>query len=301
MMSRHREFSMLLRVLVVFFISGAAALAGDLQLIEPIHGFSIRPVAGRGALYGASDVRANWRIAQWNNPGRPLKDFGGIACPTNCYDSNSDAAQVILQTDKDSYRFSLKQDGTALPCERKGKPVEFDLLASPTQMRTTPIAQMTALRLSLRFVVNEAKELEEKSCTRNIGQVLAALVMRNDHVSPTQVFFYQLSLFRLNAPTTPVGWWAPGVARGGGLTKRFGFRDSLASFDKTPASVGADASYEIDLLPRLKQIIAKGEHGLDTDINHWQLRSAYFGQHIWGNVAMSSTWERIDLRAVVAD
>jgi hypothetical protein len=230
-----------------------------------------------------------------------LRDFGRIACPTNCYKSSSDAAEVSLQIDNDGYQFALKQDGAGLSCERNGKPVEFDLFAAPKELRTTSIAELAALRLHLDFIINEARQLGEKNCARNMGQVLAALVMRNDHVSPTQVFFYQLSLFRLNPPTAPVGWWAPGVARGGGRTKRFGFRDSLASFDKTPASVGVNASYEIDLLPRLNQIIAKGEHGLDTDIKHWQLRSAYFGQNIWGNVAMSSTWERLELRAVVSE
>jgi hypothetical protein len=147
----------------------------------------------------------------------------------------------------------------------------------------------------------EAKELEKKGCKVSSGQLLAALVLRNNYTTPVQIFFYQLSLFRFNTSTAATGWWAPGVLRGGGRTKRFGFRDGLSSFDQAAPSVGTPASYDFDLLPRLREIITKGEHGLDTDVDHWQLRSAYFGQHIWGDVSVSSTWDKIQMRAVLAD
>jgi hypothetical protein len=296
-----RSFAAACVAVTLALFSVSATFAGELQLFGPIEGFSIRPVVGRGAYYGASDSAANWKIAQWGNPGRPLKEFGSVPCASRCYNSVGDAAQVNLEVNGGGYKFSMKQDGTQLPCNRKGNPAEFDLLASPNDMKTILLSKATALPISLRFTVDEAKELEKKGCKVSSGQLLAALVLRNNYTTPVQIFFYQLSLFRFNTSTAATGWWAPGVLRGGGRTKRFGFRDGLSSFDQAAPSVGTPASYDFDLLPRLREIITKGEHGLDTDVDHWQLRSAYFGQHIWGDVSVSSTWDKIQMRAVLAD
>jgi hypothetical protein len=147
------------------------------------------------------------------------------------------------------------------------------------------------------MTVNSATQAAGLRCQLEQGNVLAAFTLRNSHVKPTQILFYQLSLFRFKSSAQPIGWWAPGVVRGNGKSKRFGMRDSLSSFDVKSVAIGQPLLLQIDVLPRLFAIIKSGEHGIDSALEHWQLRGAYFGQAIWGKTRLETTWRSIEVKA----
>jgi hypothetical protein len=273
------------------------ANAADVSLMEPIRGFAIRPMEKQKPLYGDTSGAANWRIAQWNNPSAPLGQFEPYACPTTCFAAQSPSAKVLLQISGDTSTFSLEQHGADLPCTQNGRPREFDLLASPMHFRPQPVADFANLTLTLRLTIETAKRSAAPACNDNQGQAMAAAVLRNDYTEPKQVFFYHLILFRYNVTSSATGWWARGRVRGGGRSQRFGFRDSLSSFDKPAMPGGNTYDLQLDLLPRLKSLIESGMYGMDKDPTHWQMRSAYFGQHIWGKTDLSSRWERVELVA----
>jgi hypothetical protein len=53
----------------------------------------------------------------------------------------------------------------------------------------------------------------------------------------------------------------------------------------------------VDLLPRLRQLIASGPEEMDHDPAHWVIDSAYAGQHIWGDFRLASAWDGFQLVA----
>jgi hypothetical protein len=273
------------------------AQADELSLLEPINGFSIRN--GPHELYGASASGAGWKIAQWNNP-LQLGPFAAAACEDKCYVARDDSSQVKLRLGPRFAETSLQQNGRQLACEgRNGKPVEFDLLLSPNNFKSIAADRVRALKLSLEFSVADAHLLENADCRVNQGNTVAALTVRNEFAKPQQVLFYQLSLFNYHVRAKPVGWFAPGVLRRNGASQRFGFRDHLSSYNVAIPQLDQSLSLDIDLLPRIMSIIKSGEHGIDTDLSHWEIRGAYFGQQIWGKAALLTNWRHIALTASV--
>jgi hypothetical protein len=63
---------------------------------------------------------------------------------------------------------------------------------------------------------------------------------------------------------------------------------------------GTSTNYKIDLLPRLKQLIAKGARfGLAQDLSQWRITGAYEGLGSWGHVRGSAELSNYSLRVVV--
>jgi hypothetical protein len=47
---------------------------------------------------------------------------------------------------------------------------------------------------------------------------------------------------------------------------------------------------DINVLPRIAQLIQTNQNGLDTDLSHWRWGAFYYGQHTWGSAALVSSW-----------
>jgi hypothetical protein len=76
----------------------------------------------------------------------------------------------------------------------------------------------------------------------------------------------------------------------------FGYADDFHSTYGQPFMVpGPEQSYAINIVPPVEDVIAKGPNGMDHDPAHWRLAGIYYGNHIWGNVGISSEWKNFNV------
>jgi hypothetical protein len=299
----------------------AFALAGPDKLTGPV----------KLDLYARTGPRPNWFIGQWATAGGKLPPFERIAGPNGAVEfvSRSRAASVSIAQHGAALSYVLSQNGPSQPCTTAaGRPHEFDLfantggpqmnpaldsaVATATQGAKPPtLAQMTRLDQHVVVEVAGAAATETgKHCKINQGNVLTAITLVNDRAKPTQVLFYQLSLYvvcggveRASCErnlSKPFFWWTDedGRDHAGRVTVRsFGYDQRLPQLGRPLLRIGAHQTLDIDLLPDVLRLIAEGAHGIDTDAAHWRVSGAYHGQSVWGDVSMRTTWSDYRLTA----
>lgn len=294
---------------VVLSVCGDATHADT--LIEPPNGFWLRSASpGSVGLYGPTDPSAKWNIAQWASPTEDLPSFEQGSCaPGACFESENSAIGVSVERpDGEPLEYSFWQSGSKLACSGpQNLPREFDLLAASNNTavypgypfavdRTLTLNQLSELRH--RIVVTPLDLHMQDHCQVTRGQLITAVVLRNDVVKPAQIFFYQLRLFS-QPPVPRTLWWWPGDKRrnkqGVVTLLAYGFGDNLSSFGETSANLGEKKQIDIDLLPRLTKLISSGAHDIDSDVSHWRVTATYHGQTIWGAVQLRSRWSGFEL------
>jgi|GEM_PF-3819493 len=151
-------------------------------------------------------------------------------------------------------------------------------------------------------------------CVVNQGALLYAIIVKNTVVQPPQVLYYQIDLTALQcAPGTSPSQYAfcqtyrPGtvffeenpITDGNGtlLRTEYGVDDPLTSYKIPLLTVSSKpTALYIDILPQLAAIIRAGSPALagvaalDNNLANWRLSGMYYGQHIWGDIAITSQW-----------
>jgi hypothetical protein len=176
------------------------------------------------------------------------------------------------------------------------------------------LSHIASLVQRVSLIVHWEREAQTASqCTVNQGNVLVAVVLNNTHTVPPQIFFYQVSLhiFCPLAPSQaaclrnlpkPFFWWRGAEKRdrkGAVVARQYGYDARLPDFGQPFVPVGQEHQLVIELLPQLRTLITSGAYGLDQDLDHWVVSSAYHGQNIWGDTAMSTGWHGYRLTADV--
>ncbi len=254
-------------------------------------------------LYGTEE-QANWVITQWDIPKElpPLKDNR----------TNNEYASVIYNPPGS---FTLSQDGTFLPCEKKfpsGRKLadEFDLGIGPlpraiasTKVARIPLSQLTSVLLSTTFQVNHSNFVAG-GCKVTQSNAGAGFVLTN--LISKQAFFYQISFasFRdQNGKMEPINlkpnWFFTGNNTQSGKHNQFGYGDRIwSSYGISQALPGNPLDIKINILPKIKERIRSGARfGVDQDLSHWAITGEYYGQAIWGHTQLSTTWKNISLVA----
>jgi hypothetical protein len=291
-----------------------------------------RDQAGRIPMYGATERKASWYIAAWNNPGGDLPPFRSHigSSSSRIFDTKADAASVHLEKSVSGTTVTLWQNAERMPCQLPdGGPGEFDLLAGmnhPSVNPTVPDASLSRPRsygldqLSNIASLHEQVEVEQllddvphrqNQCQVNQGNLMIGVVLRNVQARPKQILFYQLALRTIChfgatyeaclARRNRSGFWWTGDMIPGQPnvpTRRFGYRDTLATFGHKMLPDAGPVVFSVDLLPVLNRLLRSKQHGLDPDLSHWRIASAYFGQNIWGAVRLSSKWSNFELSVV---
>ena len=290
------------------------------------------PLNGGLLLYGPTDPKASWYIAQWNNPGRDLPDFQrqSGSGDTTVYLSKSDAASVEVEKRGDSTTVTMSQDNANMPCKlASGGPGEFDLLvgmnhpwvnrARPDASSIDPHPGVTDRLSNMRVLqqqvtvaqVREWSPYATPRCPNNQGNLMVAVVLRDDSVAPPQALYYQLALRTICHVGSTYKqcqarehkssfWWQgrPVSGPGGKTVRNFGYRDTLSTFGIEMVGSEASRVISIDLLPPISNLLDSGEYGIDQNLSHWRVMSAYYGQNIWGDVGLASRWSGYRLTAV---
>ena len=287
--------------------------AAEIAVVSPPNAMLIVE-PGAGQQPPANKELSEWRIAQWNTPqalGALKQASGEHGCE---FETSSPAMSVKVQTPvpcgatggrrrlpgSETASFQITQQDAGMQCELEGKPREFDGFVAPhSALRRpamkTPLGSLLGIRHTLEFRLDDARLARDSTCTVNQLASITALVFSNR--SMHQTLFYQLKLVQEGGrgAGTPY-WWATGKRGIGNFESegdhmRFGFGDRLSSFGVRDPAPGAVLRLDLELLPRVRAIIAEGrQHGMDQDLGHWQLSGAYIGNTFWGRGSISTHW-----------
>ena len=281
---------------------GQASAAGEIY--QPPLGFWIAPSNHDNTLYAPTSSSANWHVSQWSIP-QDLPGFNaqGVA-------QNQSARVAWLGAG----RYELSQDGSSLPCYKvfpsgRRLPDEFDLFTTPNNIDVPGYPQaagagagisldaVTSLDASITLDVTRADEVDA-SCPITRTAFLLAVVLSNPVSRQTLFLQIQLGTIRFDNPNSEIttGWFFKGRNNQSGGVGAWGYNDNVTSYGQPWASVGGAETYRLDLLPRLRGIIADGEDsGLDQDLSHWRVAGTYHGQSVWGHVRNDVIWSGFSL------
>jgi|GEM_PF-2102523 hypothetical protein len=266
------------------------------------------PDRPKNKLYGASSPAANWTISQWDIP----EDLPPIE---NNATKNQYAAVSFAQPGE----FTLWQNGNTLPCEKQfpsGKllPDEFDLFIGPVTSafkghqtafmgKREALSTLTQIRMRIS-VTPRTFQIADATCPITHAIMGGSVVLTN--LISHQTFFYQLN-FAIYQPSASgvalalphPGWFFTGTNVQAGGAHQFGYGDRIwASFGVTPPPIGGTDNVDVNLLPRLKQLIADGARfGIDQNLADWSVTGAYYGQSVFGHIQFGTDWHKISLKA----
>ncbi len=257
---------------------GAEPQPGD-TLFESPQGFWLAPSRWDGTLYGPSKRNANWHFTQWENPGPDLSPL---------LDGRS--ATASLRVVDRGGQWEIAQNGANLPpgdefaafAEANQTHVYADYRPAGTD--SLPLSRMAYLHHSLGFRARYEVALDDGSMTHQ-GGYLTAVVLKN--IENGNRFFYQLELRPVNKKPSN-GWWD-------WSGPRWGYTDSILTYDRPIPELGERVFLHLDLLPRLVEIVGGAFNGSDPDPAHWVVTGTYHGSHVWGNVRLTSEWDCFSL------
>lgn len=277
------------------------------MVYEPPQGFWLRPTDKTKKLYGANSPTANWSIAQWGTPSDlPAFQDGATADSDQSATINADGS------------YTLTVDTLAQPCQttypsglRLVK--ETDIFASPNNARTArgfpsaslndqePLSRISKIihRIRVRPI---SVAFDGEPCKVSQAIMMTAVVLTNPKAR--QALYYQLRLLSVSeksvprAATFPPGWFFTGrnIQQSDGRGQ-YGYGDNVATFRLDQAAQGQWTTFDIDLYPRLIQLIAEGaKHGMVQDLSGWMLTGTYHGIAAMGDVQASAQWDGFSLR-----
>jgi hypothetical protein len=267
--------------------AGGATIPRDVFL--PPSGLWLLASDHSGRLYGPTSAAANWKVAQWEIPADlPPLNANGVS--TNKFASAEFHRGGTI---------ALAQNLSDIPCTQvfpSGRTLvhEFDLLAGPNKHGRAGKAPAAD--------GDDAEPLTHTACSNNRMNVIEAVVLTNP--ASRQTLFYQLRLATLagasgehrNAPVAP-NWFFAGQNIQTGASGQFGFGDNPTTFSVRFTEPGGSTNYKLDLLPRLKQLIAEGARfGVAQDLSQWRITGAYEGLGSWGHVRGSAELSNYSLR-----
>lgn len=170
--------------------------------------------------------------------------------------------------------------------------------------------------------------ISSESCDTNYptpteGMVMTAIVLHNNFTSPPSNFWYQLRLlyygqgpavdsntypndfpsdeewFGSTAPTA--FWWHKRVFNPSGpnFKNNFGYSQNVTDYGQPIATIGSSNSYSLDFLPQLASLLESGTNNIDSDLSHWVITGAYFGDSGYGYVDSGGQFSDFSMTAAV--
>jgi len=307
-------------IYLLLLMADRIAIAEQIPLVTPPRDFVLKepespPPPGGPFTYATTGGKPNWYIQAWNIPAGKLSAFVERKVGSNTvFSSNApEAAVQIVQLPGGRASYRLAQDGTALPCSHQGEPLESNLVAGPSALNTEapegplhhhdllPIAQLVHLVASATVEIRFEPAQSRKECAVSQAAALISVVLNNR--TAHQTLFYQVAL-NLGCGPQPEARQrlcetltnhprASYYFR----TNPFGVADVLPLFGQNWLPNNQRYTLHLDLLPHLLWLIGTGPSAMDHDPAHWTIDGYYNGQHIWGDVKMTSEWEDVGLIA----
>ena len=280
---------------------------------------------GHFQLYGGTrnGQPADWNIDQWHID-RDLPPFERKA-GTDDWVSKTAMAAVSWHPARAGVpqAIAFLQDGATLPCasgenDLGTQPNDWSDAAEPGRYPQATVATPTLDRLAT-FTMAGTYTLKQmraagghKRCEVNQGGSSVTVQARTTS-SPAQFFFYTIHLSLTctdgGQPTAryrecrhgvehpaPLWYWSgdnpPAKSCDPSGACSWGLDEPITSYTRTGYIADhATHALSFDVLPRMKQLIAAGTYGMDRDLSHWVMCGAGFGQAIWGDVRLGTSFE----------
>ncbi len=248
-----------------------------------------------------SGAQPKWRIAQWgwtgseNGPlpytltSASLREGQG-----NCIGAadwrlvNKSVRVCWVPMNDGTYQAEVYHDGTDLPCG-----VEYDIFISPvtknypdyppgfiSQDESPPLSELSSLRYEFAASL-KSSHVGRAGCHTNQRQVIASVVLNNPFNS--QTLFYQINLDK----RSHTSWFFK-------TAPKFGSSVSIEDYDE-PQISSSRHEYSFDMLPLMKRVIQQGPSGMDKDLSHWRVTSAYIGGAVWGDSSHTFIFDHMNL------
>jgi hypothetical protein len=225
---------------------------------------------------------------------------------------------------RDTTSQTLFQDGindTGGCTDSQGNPLEYDFFVAPNSKGLDPyypsaylsdapnppnkpfLNEATALTINGSVqLLAEMPTTSPGQCAVNQSGLLYAQILNNPVRHQTLYYQLELSVFCYAGTDPAYNEWCKTTPLQmnyffTGANNVWGIDDPITNYvnpaTHSPYSLledGGTVNLAINFLPRIAHLIQHGEHGLDTDLLHWQLGAIYFGQHTWGSSALVSVW-----------
>jgi hypothetical protein len=229
-----------------------------------------------------------WNLAQWAIPAALTPTYG----PSSGWQTANAYARLQYHATEASGTnvYELAQNGntTALPCGTEtdlflgtGDPSTYS--GSPDGFaESAALSALTAATMSVGMKV--VYEQYNARCPTNYVGYISALILSNS--TAHQTLFYQIHL-RDSRGVYPNMWWCPGYPSNGSYCVDDDVR--VLGGATVPAN-NTRVNNTVNVLSRLKQIVATGYSGLDTNPANWRIQNAYFGQVLQGGMIPTSRW-----------
>jgi len=306
-------------------LGGHSPSAKEISLLAAPRDFALKepddPPPVNGPLtYAITGGNPLWYIVAWNIPGGKLPAFveRKIGGTTVFVSKAAEAAVEIVRRPNGRVAYQLSQDGAALPCEENGQPRESDLLVRANGQdvkwpeapglllpRDKPLSLQALTRLvtTATATVHSGPADSPKGCAVSQARALVSVILNNP--TTRQTLFYKVTLNNVCGPQPEARrkFCTSFTQRPRPFyyfrTNPFGVEDPLPAVGETWLDNHERRTIRLDILPRLIAHIKAGPSAMDHDPGHWNVSAYYNGQHIWGDVTMTSQWEDIGLFATM--
>ena len=287
-------------------------------------------VNGHPKFYGAMSPQANWHFSQWGAPGdlpgltQTGADWSSAAAWANI-DVSRNGNLLVENIAQDGGILPCKTpQGQPNEFDLFVEPNDGQETAPNAtnprygSSRKFPnLAQLASFTVSgLLEVIAAGPGHGTNVCQVNHAGAGYSITLVDDKVIPHQLFWYSLQMANIclhgsgadddfqncsRAARHPSAWWywtgsrPPGKqvstdAAGRVTAVNFAIGDVMSSFNQSLATPGIPKTISIDFLPRLTDLIRSGNYGIDSNLSNWRLGQITFGQALWGNTMISTSW-----------
>lgn len=182
------------------------------------------------------------------------------------------------------------------------------------------LSQLASFNLTGTFTVAAASQpVPVSPCRVNHAGAGYGVILIDDAVSPPQMFWYTVLLVHVCMPVsaanpgkeyqncqairdsrTPIWFWSGSGGAGRHVTQdmlgrvsiaHYAVGDPLANYGVGSIDDNQPHALSLDLLSRLSALITSGKDSIDPDLSHWRVAGVSYGQELWGDTLLSTTWQ----------
>jgi hypothetical protein len=252
---------------------------------------------------GPESTNSRWHIAQWGNMNRLSPDWNYRPHGEWFAKENGNITIQSFVSPREGRTLKLSHD-TLAPAF--GCNTEFDLLLEPndvtysnypqgfaTYNATPPLSSITTLRLRGFQGVLRVRRGNRCGTPFDAAGTILAVVFVN-YTSPIpQGFFYQVSTYD-SRPDDYAGWFFAGEdGQGFNIWGYAEYSDHYGYTELVPGKSGN--MYDVDIGPRVKDLISSAPGDIDGDLSHWKVKGMYAGSWLNGEAEIVSVVDSVDL------
>ncbi len=192
-----------------------------------------------------------------------------------------------------------------IPCPSGGpyyQSIEQDLFLQTPTNESRPLIQNKLSNigsLELNVGLNVPYHMYTGGCNYNLSNFIVSVILSSN---TKQTLYIQIVLGNASGKKVTSNWCPDYESNDAPFFNQFCLDDSVENFGGKHVSPFSNVTNNIDILPRILQIIKTGHVkendklvALDTDASHWILDTLYFGMVNYGGQITTTQWSDVFL------